>query len=542
MAGVVLETLSSRKLITLGVILLLLQLAFFLLGGLIAPAPSNVQLILGTKCVDTGKHVHKASWYYPRGKGACDSIKDFSEKRVDQESIRANQIVFSFQFPLPRENEELDMSRWFQNIISVLQVEAAHSVDVPQGEHPVLTMDARLGYRNKGDEAGDWKEIARSTEERTMQCEVQKDEDGYPMKCELMQFFELGSCHHDYYLVNIRLPVHDHKNMNTEIGKITDLWLVAISQNGGFTKVWFSIKTVVFPALLAVLMWFWRRIAQLERAPMLLEKMLFALGLALSFLNLPVEWLTLWINMPFMLLLTDIRQGIFYAILLCFWIIFAGEHMMDSLVRNRLVMYWKHLSAVLFGCICLFVFELCERGVQLTNPFYSIWVTDTGTKLALAFIILAGIAACLYFLFLCYMIFRVFRNISAKKLALPQMSSARRKFYSGLIFRFKFLMLTTLVAAAITVIFFIISHVSEGHWKWGEENKLEYTSAFFCGVYGMWNLYIICLLILYAPSHKLITAADSIDDSAEEEVEFSTIPTETSALSTFTKTGAPHAD
>lgn len=28
---------------------------------------------------------------------------------------------------------------------------------------------------------------------------------------------------------------------------------------------------------------------------------------------------------------------------------------------------------------------MCERGVQLRNPFYSIWVTDIGTKLAVSF-------------------------------------------------------------------------------------------------------------------------------------------------------------
>ena len=43
---------------------------------------------------------------------------------------------------------------------------------------------------------------------------------------------------------------------------------------------------------------------------------------------------------------------------------------------------------------------------------------------------MAGISACGYFLFLSYMIFRVFRNISAKSTSLPQMSSIRRKFYS----------------------------------------------------------------------------------------------------------------
>lgn len=44
-------------------------------------------------------------------------------------------------------------------------------------------------------------------------------------------------------------------------------------------------------------------------------------------------------------------------------------------------------------------------------------------------------------------------------------------------------MLTTLVCAALTVVFFIMSQLSEGQWKWGDEDpNLEYTSAFFTGM------------------------------------------------------------
>lgn len=53
--------------------------------------------------------------------------------------------------------------------------------------------------------------------------------------------------------------------------------------------------------------------------------------------------------------------------------------------KNHLRMYWKHLSGVAIGCISLFIFDLCERGIQLRNPFYSIWVTDLGTHLAVSF-------------------------------------------------------------------------------------------------------------------------------------------------------------
>jgi len=42
----------------------------------------------------------------------------------------------------------------------------------------------------------------------------------------------------------------------------------------------------------------------------------------------PVEYLTLAFDMPYMQLIGDVRQGVFYASLLSFWLVFAGEHLM----------------------------------------------------------------------------------------------------------------------------------------------------------------------------------------------------------------------
>ncbi|KAG9469651.1 hypothetical protein GDO78_019998, partial [Eleutherodactylus coqui] len=247
----------------------------------------------------------------------------------------------------------------------------------------------------------------------------------------------------------------------------------AIFQNGGFTKVWFAMKTFLTPSILIIMIWYWRRITMMTRSPVLLEKVIFALGISMTFINIPVEWFSIGFNWTWMLLFGDIRQGIFYVMLLSFWIIFCGEHMMDQSERNRISVYWKQVVPIAFGSCCLFIFDMCERGVQLKNPFYSIWTTDVGAELAMAFIIVAGICACLYFLFLCFMVFQVFRNISGKQSSLPAMSKARRLHYE----------------------------VSEGNWKWGEYN-IELNSAFFTGVYGMWNLYVFALMFLYAPSHK----------------------------------------
>ena len=99
-----------------------------------------------------------------------------------------------------------------------------------------------------------------------------------------------------------------------------------------------------------------------------LEKMLMALGCSLTFLNLPMEDFTLAFDLPWMNLFNDVKQGIFYATLMVFWLVFTGEHMINedgaTGEGNGILAYWKKLAVALFGCLCLFVFDMCEKGVQ----------------------------------------------------------------------------------------------------------------------------------------------------------------------------------
>lgn len=139
-----------------------------------------------------------------------------------------------------------------------------------------------LLFSNKGDPADQWTYLANAKEKRFMECtfdhpSTERRLDGYPYNCSTVPLFELGSLHHDFYLLNLRLPVDD-KGTNMHVGHIYDIHLHMIHMNGGFTKVWLSLKTVFFPIILGIMSWFWRRVHILSRTPALLEYMLISLG------------------------------------------------------------------------------------------------------------------------------------------------------------------------------------------------------------------------------------------------------------------------
>ncbi|XP_030289929.1 protein wntless homolog [Sparus aurata] len=492
MAGAIIENMSTKKLVFLAFFILVFQILSIMVGAFIAPNPTSAIRYLATKCINR----HRArDWLVPWGSNRCQQVRSFDEPLAKM--LDANDIVFAVHIPLPNKQ----MSPWFQYMLAVLQFDIAFKMINQIEDDVTITIDAGLAFRD--DLKSEWTTKFHSVEQRPLRCTfaVAKtyENEGRFYHCDPVPFMELGSVAHKYFLVNLRLPVND--TVNTGIGEIKDIQIVGIHQNGGFTKVWISMKTAYSPWIFGATVWYWHRIGLMARPPVLLERAIFALGVSMMILNVPVEWLSLGSEWTWMLLFEDVQQGVFYSTLFCFWIIFCGEHLMDQSQRNRLSAYWWQVGLVVFCSSVLLIFDLSERGVHLANPFYSVWASEIGTKVAITFIIVAGISVGLYFVSLCGMVLCVFRNIGGKLQQLPAMPEARRLRYKGIIFRFKFLMLVTLACAAMTVISFILNQVSEGHWHCGDYT-LQVHSAFLTGVYGMWNLYVFTIIFLYAPSHK----------------------------------------
>ncbi|XP_028394736.1 protein wntless homolog A-like [Dendronephthya gigantea] len=502
MAGVILETVSNKQLILFTLVLFGIQIMFFIIGGTLAPHPTSAMQHRATVCKDS-KRGQGDEWFV-RGEN-CQEID------LTHAGVTPDHIVFTVLIP----HKGLDMSRWHQFLVGVMSLDIT-TKNKKRLDHPIVTMDMRLGARDKTDSS--WKQLAKSREQRDHTCE--QDEGGI-WDCDEMPAFELGSVHYDNYLINIRLPYG--KGYNEDFGQIYSVNIVEIHQNGGFTRMWFGLKTVLAPLLIAAVVWFRRRINRLARRPFLFETTIFWLGFTIAILDFPLEWFTLWIDMPFMLIISDIRQGIFYATLLSFWLIFAGEHVMDNTERNNLKMYRKEIVAIGIGALSLLIFDLSERGVQLSNPFHSIWSSESGKKLGMAFLIFAAICACLYFLFFLLMMLKVFWHISGKRSEFSRMAAGRRVAYEGAFYRFKFLLAFTIICAGLTIAFFIATNVNEAHWKFGEKGTIEISSAFIAGIYGLWNIYIFAILILYAPSSSAMGPPSTLelDDVADEDTNLS---------------------
>ena len=151
--------------------------------------------------------------------------------------------------------------------------------------------------------------------------------------------------------------------------------------------------------------------------------------------------------------------------------------------------------------VCILVYALRRRGMQLWNPFHSIWSTRAGRYASLTFLVLAGVSCFIYLTCLIVIVVRIFWNIRTKQSELSAMRRIRRLMYQvgshdaksmplamftfckGAFYRFQFLLLATIFCAIMTLIWFYLSQIYETEWVWDTEHrpKIHYSGAFITG-------------------------------------------------------------
>jgi len=487
-------------------LLVLIEIGCILMGAVVAPNPTQVMQQKSIFCVDKDLGL-KDQWFHPRH---CHHEDDLSSAS----NTHPEEIVFSLAIP----HFGFSMSRWFQYLLTLLILKSDHHDNIAIRNNSILTLDIRVAYSNDVHKdkyaPKNWTKLFSTIEHRPLSCHRDTeilDEDDYEdgmepyhsteYDCDPLHLLQLGSVPHKYYLLNLRIPTYDaalNKDVNLNIGRVRDLEFVSITQTGGFTKVWISLKCCLFAILIFPTVWYWRRIHILARKPSLLEKSIFGLALSMLFVNLPLELVSILLDADWMLVFTDVRQGSFYAVLLSFWIIFIGEHLMDSANRDRLSNYKYQLGAIITVCMALLGFELAERGVQISRPTATVWENPS---FAMSLLVLGSVASVMYFILLLHLVYKVFRSISFKgRFSLPE---DRAKKFRRIINRFKIVMILSVSTAILTIVFFFLEQTLAGMLEdWFDMTEVKVASAFFTGVYGLWNIYIVVLLSMYAPSHK----------------------------------------
>ncbi|CAF2929790.1 unnamed protein product [Rotaria sp. Silwood2] len=444
-------------------------------------------------------------WTYLNSERNCDGIHlGFQINKTWKD--------FVFVIQLPR------ITRWFQTLTSFIVPHIEYDSRVNLSSNAILTYDVRLGYKTDEmykDSKSEWKLEVKSRESRSIQCqpiyhhdiENKNIPDGYI--CEPLAFFELSTLKYPYYLINLQIV--DENGLSQNIGKLKSFVFIGIYQTEAFTKVWYTLKTITFPIVLAALIWFCRQMKRAQKKYSNLDKLLFLLGLSTCILNAPVEWLTLVIPFSGFQIYSEIRQGFFLTVLLTFWLFFAGEHVIDKSANYSFWSYGKYIVLLWFASSILLIFELCQRGFQIWNPFYSIWSTRAGRNTSLIFLILAGLSSFIYIICLINLVVRVFWNIRSKQGELAAMRRIRRLMYQGAFYRFQFLLLTTILCAVLTIIWYYLSQIYETTWVWNREkpSKIQYSGAFITGIYGMFNIYVFSVLVLFSP---VTTNADDMDE------------------------------
>lgn len=531
MGATILESLSNAKLIGILSVLLLIQVVSFYIGAFLTPSPSSFEQFTSVHCYRKDRNQlaiprHHKSHEEDVGKN-CDRYGSDDKEKFDT-------TTFAVQLPLPRDGMDLAYSRWMQTLLVLLIPEfqyeplLANNIGDEQqvntqlanskfdNQFPLL-IDVDLAVKDKEDK--DWTYYAqRRSLRRTIKFHGHDLRQSHKLDCEPIQLFELQSLHYDYYLINFEIRDDNSSNKTFKFpGRLSEVTGVAIHHNGGFTQIWLILKSAFFVSTLATLVWYCRRLSKLNRKTILIERILIGLGATLTQLNFPAELLSLFFEIPFMMFLNDLRQGIFYCVLLSFWIIFVGEHLLDGTRKNsKLAGYVKELLAICVASLALLIFDLSERGIQAFDPFLTIWESEP--NLASLSITIASCACLAYLIFLLYYIYLAFNTISGKQNTLPKMQITKRLKYQGMIFRFKFLLCATTICAVSTLVFYGLSHRND--WSYDEDSMsyvptIEWTSAMLTTVCAMWNLYVIVLMILYAPSYKGIISGAGISDQIE---------------------------
>jgi hypothetical protein len=474
------EHCSGRQLTAFSIFLCFCGIAFFIIGGS-GPTASTAHVVLFGTCIFNKK---------PRVEEYTDCTGDGQQRLPDLSAAPRTHQNVMFYADIP--HRPFTMSRWFHMVMSTLRIDVEdYQADV---DPAIKEIDGKgrfvfkVGLFGRNSNTEEWKLLKVSNSFRDIVCS------GLHLSCENVPFFHLHSSYYRHYHINLHATVQSKSLRKI---KLKEVWFSVIHWNVKFSQIFLAVKTVLFPVSLILLVWYGYKIFGKGRQSWLLERLSFALGVALVTLNFPVDWIILVADAPGLTLWNDIRQGFFYTVLACFWLIFVSEHAYEEKQSNSLQSYWKFIIPIILTCLTSLIYVLAERGIQISDPFHTVWTTEDTNPFIWAFIALIGCLAAIYGIIL--IVLGVMAMIRMYHGNFKQKTQG---------FRLNFLLGATLITIILTIGGWLTMSVTESGQGSDEPYSLELSSAFPIGTYGLWNLYTFAVMILFSPAK----IKDDIDD------------------------------
>ncbi|XP_065905012.1 protein wntless-like [Dysidea avara] len=411
---------------------------------------------------------------------------------------------------IPNEKRGARMNRWYQfmTVFIDIQFTSEFVKKVIEKNAAVISLNITVGYKNTNTiKEGSWSILASGHVSRVMNCHY--NENDFP-SCNHIQLFELGSVHHSFYLINVNFDpfplektIPDHRGL----GPVKEINMLEIHHSGGFTIIFLGLKSIMLLVTSVIFIYYQWHMSALNRPANVIEKTLREVVITLIFMNLPLEYLKLWYDLPWMVVLNDFRQGLFLCALAFFWAVFIGEHqnydnLSESGVAKGIGNHLKQLLVVAIGCLTLFIYEFCERGIQVIFPFYSLWSTREGQKVAWLLVLIALLCVLVYYGVLVVQAVRVVVTLWKREKSVEGLSETARKRYKKVFFIFKCQLVVTLTAAALCVATFLPSELLLHQWQNVNSYQYSFYSGMITGNYGLWNAYVLVTMLLYLPQHE----------------------------------------
>ncbi|XP_050430887.1 protein wntless-like [Adelges cooleyi] len=358
-----LQCVSNETFFFVAAMLFVTQVSIVMCGTMFPPSSQNKQPVLATTCLKTPKNSMPEVYGHSLRSCKTYNLEEYSPGSLNTTNLDEDEIVFSFEMPEPEDHDSLiRYLRWQQNIIGSMFFEVAHR---PEDKEDVIIfdvgMDIEFTHANKGSQFAKFYEMIDVKHQ--VDCKLLYN-DMYA--CTMIKLFELSPFNFDYNMVKIKL-----RGDSTKLKRLTDMWLTVKNKNDFVSRLWLLFKTMVWFLAFSIAVLAYKTWRQIERHDSkfhitITEMFTSILALLLVPLDVAVR--------PFNAGLADsmlvFRNNNFHIALIIYWIIFIGEHLVDSKKRS---LYYFARSASCITTVCSFnlVTNWWIRGGELRSSSFA---------------------------------------------------------------------------------------------------------------------------------------------------------------------------